>query len=647
MKYICYGYEKDSLSSAYFSHRSIGNLLPERSNDAVSSSMGGGETDVDDFQSTFASIDWDSLIDQAVSQAGSGTSNGMNTTLSDEGISSGLSRIRTRETTTSTVNLFLNIVFSGYHDEASGVTISNGEMSFELNAEKTVTTDDSDASASSTRYHVSSYIAVISDSLTMSNESTTAVISSDNISNSNASMTIMVSGNISSGSITEAIALNVSMNMTSSTGSIIVNGSSHDFEESVPETPSVSEPEVGSSERPYQVATEADFIELATAITNTSGTFYVEIIDDIVLSNDTENPSITISSEFDIDMDLGGNRISRVASGAAETASGEAYTYGDQSQNYVILNEGSLFIHDGTLGGTLFENPVARFLHSTSDSSLVMENIEVLQFADGYEDSAITIDGEAEINSVTISSTHRGITMTETANAVIRDSAFYGIASNAMGGRYGGAIQTDGAFIYPFSSYGILDMDDTVVYGIQGAIGIDGGTSTLGDGVEGYVSAEVFDMVSDEFHDYYLNWLNDQDNSHTVAEGEFFYALYIAGEDAEFGVSAINGGTYVSYGPATVHVGNNADGGAGHAAYAVINGGTFENRRSSGGEVVTDTRSDGVSDGEYGYGVLDIYGGRFKDNGDTRENLSGFVNPETHTISDEPDAEGFYTVTAL
>ena len=611
---------------------------------------GSGSTAVDSttaYQKTFGTVAWDSVIQTAVNQAGDGLVDGMRSTLVEVDSSTvGTASVRALsanalpngpEVRTTPVEMLLTIFFEGYRDSISGVTISGGTMQFTLTAERTVTTD-TETSTTMTKYQVESYTATTTENLEMSGNGASADVSVTEITSTAATMTITVSNSVTVGEdITSATAVNVSMSVSTSTGNVVVNDDPHKAEDIAPETPVIPEPALGSEERPYVIGGLEDFVALMSYMGPSEETFYVEIATDVVIP--AELGTIVIGKGYNVDLNLGGHRISRVSTTAPIEATGTPKTYGDSNSDYMLtVDGGTLMVHDGILGGTLFENPVARVIWVDNGGVLYTDNLEVYQFSNTQGTAVNIHNGTGYINGIEIYATYYGLFVDTVAEAEVYDSTICSIASNQLSSQNG-----DG-FAYAVSANGTLSMDSTTVRGIQGAISINGGTGTLESGTKSYVTKDIFEHVPEEYETFYLNWLDTPAESHDFVDWEFFYALYISGEYTESSVY-VNGGEYISDGStATVLVGNTADGGKGEPAGGVINGGTFVNTGS--GVVVKDYA--GVGPGEYGYGLLTINGGRFKDNKDnTADWLKGFVNSETHKVSESPDDDGYYTVKAL
>lgn len=607
------------------------------------SSPGGGVviSDSDAYQKTYAEVSWDSVVQQAVAQAGQGDKGGMISELVEaaEAPEIGASfRMAPRPLAEepSIANLVLSITFTGgYVDDASGVTINSGSMEFTLTANRTKA-EDPTTSTVETRYDVQSYTATtVALSMTATDSTTTATVTAETIASDAASMTVTVKAEVTAGtSITDATAINVSLEVsTSTTGNVTINDTEHDAETVKPETP-VVEPTIGSEEKPYEVASEADIEKIASMIETPSETFYVHLAKDIVLKENQTEATIVIPADYNVDIDLGGFNISRISSAAA-TDDTVPDSVGDDSR-YIFDVSGTLTVRNGSVGGTLFVNPSARIFQVMEGGHLILDEVTACSYGKNGGSTLYAFGGSnVEIYSSELYSSTCVFSLSVGANATVRDSKIASVSSNKLQ-----------SYFYAVIADGTLDIDTTEVYGVQGAISASGKDCVLGEGVVAATIPNIFDEVPEDYETYYRNWDQVSDLSGgTIPNNLLFYAIYAAGEEAEDVSTIVKGGTYYSYSPySTILVGNSNDGGAGHAAYAEIQGGTFENRGA--GYVVKDVS--GIGPADYGYGQLTITGGSFKDSKDnTKEWLEGFVDPSTHKVSDAPDADGYYTVTAL
>lgn len=606
---------------------------------------GGGVTtlsNAEKYQATYASVDWDSIVEQAVNQAGQGLKNNMESTLRDSGTATmGLTAANAspnaRATTTAEAVLVLTIEFHGYTDSVSGVTISSGTMSFTLSATRTTTTDDA-ASTTTNRYDINSYSAETTAPLTMVSAETTATVNVSNVgTDTGIQMTVSVTGTVAEGEkITGAVATNVSLNVAVSTGAANVGGENLPASEVKPENPAPVYP-IGSEQKPYEVATVDDVTRLMTTVQ--SGTpFYVDVVADIVFPA-SESSSITIPTGYELHIDLNGHRLSRISE--FDTDPDELFrSCADNSKVYFIfVDGGTLYLENGILGGTLLENPVARLVSVKNKGRIYADNLTVYQFTN-TAGTAINVDnGFGDVRNTTIYATGFALAVGTSAEVYVDNCFFSSVSSNALSTSEGA-----NAFTYVISANGTFEMDNTTVYGIQGGISVNGGSTRIGKGVKSYTVNTIFDVVPEDFHTYYLNWLNQEDPNHTIGSNELWAALYVSGESSS-SRAIVEGGIYISDGEnMTIRVGNTSDGGLGKAAYAEIKDGIFENRGD--GYVVKD--EDNIGPQDYGYGQLTITGGKFKDRQtDTREWLEGFVNPETHVVSETTDDGGYYTVTAI
>ena len=306
----------------------------------VDTENGGGIviSDSDAYRETYAEVSWDSVVQQAVAQAGQGERNGMISMLVETadtpviGASFRMAALPLAEEPTI-ANLVLSITFTGgYVDAASGVTINSGSMEFTLTANRTKA-EDPTTSTVETRYDVQSYTATtVALSMTATDNTTTATVTAETITSDAASMTVTVKAEVTAGtSITDATAINVSLEVsTSTTGNVTINDTEHDAETVKPETP-VVEPIIGSEKKPYEVASEADIEKIASMIETPSETFYVRLVKDIVLKANQTAATIVIPKGYNIDIDLNKFNISR-RSATAPSDDSTLKSVGDDSR---------------------------------------------------------------------------------------------------------------------------------------------------------------------------------------------------------------------------------------------------------------------------------------------------------------------------
>ncbi len=139
--------------------------------------------------------------------------------------------------------------------------------------------------------------------------------------------------------------------------------------------------------------------------------------------------------------------------------------------------------------------------------------------------------------------------------------------------------------------------NDITVYGIQGALSINGGGATVNGGYY-EASGKAYDLYEEATG---FDALAEYCKTDTVTDSMIFYGGYFAGENSTTDIK-VNGGKFVSTSRNAVQVGNSNDGGAGEVAKVVINNGAFIGKNKA---VVVSEASD------YGLGVLALYGGTF------------------------------------
>lgn len=611
--------------------------------------LGGGcvtVSDSDAFQKTYAEVSWDSVVQQAVAQAGDGDQNGMISELVEAadtpaiGASFRMAAVPLAEET-SIANLVLSITFTGgYVDDASGVAINSGKMEFTLTATKTP--PDASAATTETRYDVTSYTATtVALSMTSADSTAKATVTADTITSSTVLMTVTVEAEVTAGtSIKDATATNVSLEVSASTsGSVTVNDSVHDAEEVKPETP-IAEPEIGSEERPYEVASEADIEKIASMIDNPSETFYVRLVKDIVLKVNHDAATIVVPKNYNIDIDLNGLNISR-KSDTAPSDDSTPKSVGDDSR-YIFDVYGNLTIKNGSLGGTLFNNPSARMIQVFS-GSLTLDEVTVSTYSnDSGAGAGIWIEGgKLSLKDCTFysSSVCVNIRLSDIPiEAEISGCHLYNMATNQMKG-----------WAYCLINYGNLKIRDTEVWGMQGAISCSGPESYIEDGTVAVTSSKVFDYMPDDYRTYYNNWDNSPNDNHEIQNGEIFHAFYTDGGGANPTITYISGGTFRTESTmSTLQVGNTTygDGGGPYDSYVYISGGTFENTTETGKILVDFDDNPPYSEdpNSFGYGKCIVTGGTFNSpSADMQASLEEFVDTENYQIN---GSDGSYTVTS-
>lgn len=581
---------------------------------------------------------------QAVVQAGQGEKNGMISMLVETtdapaiGTSFRMAAMPLAEEPT-TANLVLRITFTGgYVDESSGVAINSGIMEFTLTANK-ATPEDTATSTVETRYEVQSYIATTASvSMTAADSTATATVTAETITSSTVSMTVTVGAEIAAGSpITGATATNVSLDVSMSTsGNITVNDSVYDAEEVKPETPVVG-PTIGSEEKPYEVASEADIEKIASMIETPSETFYVRLVKDIVLKANQTAATIVIPEGYNIDIDLNEFNISR-KSATAPSDDSTLKSVGDDSR-YIFDIYGNFRISNGSVGGSLFEAPSAR-LFQVYSGNVVFDNITTYTFSSSGNGAGIWVyGGDVEVTGCTFYGTNYSISA-DAGNVTVTDSHLYNMATNQMPN-----------FSYCLSFSGNeLYVEDTEIYGIQGAISSRGVNDIIAEGTLAVTSAETLDFMPSDYRIFYNNWDKSPNDNHIIQNGEIFHALYTDGGGANPSTTYINGGTFRTDSTmSTVQAGNTTpgDGGGPYDSYVYISGGTFENTTETG-EILVDFDDNppySEDPNSFGYGKCIVTGGTFKSpSPDMPASLEDFVDTENYQIT---GSSGTYTVTAL
>lgn len=575
----------------------------------------GGGAEVDSgtaYQQTFSVVSWDCVVKQAIAQAGEGMINGMSSTLTETGsrsrmmVPAPLSAVAT--------SLELSITFDGYVDEASGVVIATGTMSFTMAAEK----EETEAKP---RYRTVGY-TMSSSGLTLESDSITADIIIPAMTDSEASMTVTVSGEVTAGgAISGAIATNVSLSVSTATGSVIVNGEMHDAEEIAPDTPAAPEAAIGSEERPFEVVSDKDMRELSALLAESTEAVHAVLVDDVVITLPDERATafFTVGEGKELALSLNGHTIE---------------PEGDNSTTklYLIADYGKLTINGdgGRLGGHWKTNSIPRGIAIYDGAVADLYDLRLITFSTGGGSSLyVPTGGTLSINGVTVNSTQFTIGTEEGTTATVSNSRLVNITSAAL---------STGA-PYAISSSGNTTIGDTEVYGMKGGIAIVAGTAELNDGIYSETTVDIFSKVEEDFREDYAGFFAEY-NTRGETEpqvSDCYYGLYIAGETniSNSPQCIVNGGEYVSGSDNAILVGNSSDGGEGATAYATIKGGTFWSRNTSSAVVNADNNP------KYGHGVLSIEGGRFG----SRTNLELYVDAESHEISG-PDEDGFYTVKA-
>lgn len=574
---------------------------------------GGAEVDsVTAYQQTFTAVSWDSVVKQAIAQAGEGMVNGMSSTLTETGsrshmmVPAPLSAVATR--------LELSITFDGYVDEASGVVIETGSMSFTMAAEKEET-------GTLTRYRTAGY-TMSSPGITLEIDSVTAEVVIPAMTDSEASMTVTVSGEVTAGgAISGAIASNVSLSVSTVSGSVVVNGEVHDAEEIAPDTPAVPEAAIGSEERPFEVVSDEDMRELSALLMESKEAVHAVLVDDVVVTLPDESAAafFTVEAGKELVLGLNGHTIEPEGDNSTTTL-------------YLIADYGKLTINGdgGRLGGHWKTSSIPRGIAIYDGAEANLYDLRLITFStDGGSSLYVPAGGTLSIDGVTVNSTQFTIGTAEGTTATVSNSRLVNIASAAL---------STGA-PYAISSSGNTTIGDTEVYGMKGGIAIIAGTAELNDGIYSETTADIFSKVEEEFREDYAGFFADY-NARGETEpqvSDCYYGLYIAGERniSNSPQCIVNGGEYVSGSSNAILVGNSSDGGVGATAYATIKGGTFWSRNTSSAVVNADENP------QYGHGILSIEGGRFGSN----TNLELYIDVDSHEISG-PDEDGFYTVKA-
>ena len=602
--------------------------------------MGGISSTESNFNNTFAAVDWSSVITTGLRTAGEGMKDGMESSIL--GSDAGTSSVRAASTIPNAAGLadiLLNIDFDRFTDTISGVCIEEGSLIFEIKADYETIED-----SQKTIFELSGYsISSVADlKMTASGSDNAITISINNVAGA-IEGTVKASADSSSGTVVikdiETVS-NIYIDLNDSTGGTVVTESGeYEIDEILDPSNTPVQPARESKENPYTISGIEDVIAFPDKLEGKTGTVYFELVNDIAVPVEGKNSVFTIPEGADVYFDLGGHVM---AKDTVEYDNSEPKTVGDRSfGGYIFSIWGNLTVADGQIGGRLYDNPNNRLMELYTGARLSLDWVKACCLSSSGG-PAIYVDKDTTVNinnSTLYSSTYVvNAEAAEGANVTIRNSTIASIASNALSNyKSEGQLSDDGsAFAYAISSNCNIDIDSTSVYGIQGAISLNGGTSLLGKDVYAYSGPDVFeidDVMREDFKDFNMNWLITSRSEFEVLPGEIYCAVYVAGERSEVNKAFINGGVYVSDSPkATIRVGNNEDGGLGKAAYCVINDGTFE-CKSEEGKVAF---SEDLTEGSYGYGKLQICGGRFKDlQADTEQALATFVDPESYQITEE------------
>lgn len=560
--------------------------------------------DREEFENTFASIDWNNLVTTAVANAGKGKVDGMLSNIDDTPTNSAISALAIQS---EQQTLFLHIEFDNYTD-SSGIVISNGELTFDLEANAFV-----DESSSTVVYNVTAYTLHTSQRLYMTSYGVTSSLSTEGIHNNSATMTIKRNGNFFTAS-------NVSLAITESSGTLIFNGNSYSMNniwrpsEDLPE-----ELPAGSEGNPYTITDYSDFIVMGSMLEGTTETLYFQLGKDVripVPEGMTTGSLLPVPEGSSAVIDLNGYSVMPARDQMA-------------TKIYLISVAGELIVNgEGTIGGTYKTNGISRAFNVMESGYLELNNVNVMTFSE-TQGSSIYNEGTVVLNGATINSSYYAIGQQSTGTLTINDgSVLTSIASNAL--TLDGTGQDIG-FAYTVSSSGTIEINEAEIYGIQGAISIIGGSATLNNGVHSETTIHVFEMVPADFTSFYNDHLKTGNNGHNTSE--LHYGLYVAGERAsdDNPKCIVNGGEYISNDKSAIFVGNTADGGAGATAYAWIYGGTFTS--PEGKAVISASPEDG-----YGQGILEIAGGRYSSD----EKLNLFYNSDVYQVIPSPD--GYYEV---
>ena len=180
--------------------------------------------------SAFSEVNWDSLVQQAIMQAGKPKANGMSSTLKEVApATNGIATVAAPRTNIE-VQLALHIDLDGY--TSNSITL-NGIIDFTLDAYKAIS---GDASTLTTSYQIHGYTAKTDGNLIIED----CTVSFSAITNTNATGTITVNDTIESGEgISSIMSAEVVIDFSSASGTVTVDGDSQDIADiTTPTTPS-------------------------------------------------------------------------------------------------------------------------------------------------------------------------------------------------------------------------------------------------------------------------------------------------------------------------------------------------------------------------------------------------------------------------
>lgn len=327
---------------------------------------------------------------------------------------------------------------------------------------------------------------------------------------------------------------------------------------------------------PTEVATESElraavgeFIKLASDITITTDS-PIAINGKTIL--DLNGHNISFANEIGDETDL-----FEIGKNGYLTISGSGKI---TTNSRMIHVNGELRVESGTFVTTVMTNG------ANSHSGIIAE-----------EGSKVTINGG---NFYTAK-----CAITSFGDLVINDGTFVSIASNKMPKT---AIVTD-PYSYTIRIEGGAVINGGSVYGIQGAIAVDGGDAIINN-VYAEASAAALGMYNSVQES--VHHLNVEDTTYAVSDfsettflNNAYYPLYCAGE---FGVvsTTVNGGEFVNKGPqVAASVGNSTigDGGERLDATVIFNGGKFVAEKNANVICV-----------DYYVGTIQLAGGNYNKN---------------------------------